>query len=346
MMLLIARLLIIFTSFALLADSFGSNQTIYSYFGISSTTLLLFTWFVLILIKHAKKIFFEKQKDYLLIKVGFIVASISTIILSVWDYLTPANYVYSITRIQQQQLGLFSLFLGGLLFLYKNKSWWQLYFKRILLLSPFIALFILLIVRMWPMDYFLQIVKEDHLIENLQVYFLLFGSVNLSYQIIKYRKKLNNFTLFLMLICVVVFTFLAGEEISWGQRIFGFSTAGYMAENNLQNETTVHNLSFIQWMVEVAYAVIGLAGGTLWLLRKTKINLSFHNNWFIPANYLFAFFIFPGIYYAYPLYSGENLIKEWAEIMELFLYAGVVLHAITLIKITKQKNQPKYLFSK
>jgi len=188
------------------------------------------------------------------------------------------------------------------------------------------------------MDYFLQIVKEDHLIENLQVYFLLFGSINLSYQIIKYRKKLNNFTLFLMLICVVVFTFLAGEEISWGQRIFGFSTAGYMAENNLQNETTVHNLNFIQWMVEIAYAVIGLAGGTLWLLKKTKINLSFHSNWFIPANYLFAFFIFPGVYYVYPLYSGENLIKEWAEVMELFLYVGVVLHAITLSKITKQKN--------
>lgn len=40
----------------------------------------------------------------------------------------------------------------------------------------------------------------------------------------------------------IVFIFGMGEEISWGQRIFGWETDGYFAENNVQNETNLHNL--------------------------------------------------------------------------------------------------------
>ena len=36
--------------------------------------------------------------------------------------------------------------------------------------------------------------------------------------------------------------FAAGEEISWGQRIFGFSTGETMHNLNLQHETNLHNL--------------------------------------------------------------------------------------------------------
>ena len=34
------------------------------------------------------------------------------------------------------------------------------------------------------------------------------------------------------------------EEISWGQRIFGWQTTGYFLENNRQYETNLHNLAF------------------------------------------------------------------------------------------------------
>ncbi len=36
--------------------------------------------------------------------------------------------------------------------------------------------------------------------------------------------------------------FIAGEEISWGQRIFGYETPAYFAHRNVQHELTVHNL--------------------------------------------------------------------------------------------------------
>jgi len=42
----------------------------------------------------------------------------------------------------------------------------------------------------------------------------------------------------------LVLLFGAGEEISWGQRIFGWGTPDEIAEVNRQGETNVHNLKF------------------------------------------------------------------------------------------------------
>ena len=39
--------------------------------------------------------------------------------------------------------------------------------------------------------------------------------------------------------------FIMGEEISWGQRIFGFDTPESIKELNYQEEFTIHNLQFI-----------------------------------------------------------------------------------------------------
>ena len=40
----------------------------------------------------------------------------------------------------------------------------------------------------------------------------------------------------------VLFFFAAGEEISWGQRIFNIQSGDFFLENNKQAETNLHNL--------------------------------------------------------------------------------------------------------
>lgn len=42
---------------------------------------------------------------------------------------------------------------------------------------------------------------------------------------------------------VLILFVMAGEEISWGQRIFQWETTGYFADNNMQSETNLHNIS-------------------------------------------------------------------------------------------------------
>ncbi|WP_397542777.1 hypothetical protein [Roseovarius salis] len=46
----------------------------------------------------------------------------------------------------------------------------------------------------------------------------------------------------LTLIYGVVFLFGAGEEISWGQRVFGWEAGEFFREHNAQRETNIHNL--------------------------------------------------------------------------------------------------------
>ena len=51
----------------------------------------------------------------------------------------------------------------------------------------------------------------------------------------------------------IVLLFIAGEEISWGQRIFGYPTPDWIAERNLQEEFNLHNLSGVQGPQQVGF---------------------------------------------------------------------------------------------
>lgn len=58
--------------------------------------------------------------------------------------------------------------------------------------------------------------------------------------------------------------FLVGmEEIAWGQALFGFDSPEFFAQNNVQGETTLHNLSGIHgrfFILHLSFCVGGLIG--------------------------------------------------------------------------------------
>jgi len=89
---------------------------------------------------------------------------------------------------------------------------------------------------------FEQYVKEDGIAEWLTVAGLLLGSLVCFSRFVKlFRKKSAWFLLVTFLLGLFLF-FAAGEEISWGQRIFGIKTPEYFQEHNAQHETNLHNL--------------------------------------------------------------------------------------------------------
>ena len=65
-------------------------------------------------------------------------------------------------------------------------------------------------------------------------------------------------------IVAVAFTIGALEEISWGQRIFGWDTPGAISDVNRQGETTLHNIAWLEAAVYTAVAwmsIAAIAGG-------------------------------------------------------------------------------------
>lgn len=91
-------------------------------------------------------------------------------------------------------------------------------------------------------DAFMEYLKEDGVIENLTALFLLSSSALAIWKVTRLSGK-GRWIPFLTWISVaLLFFFAAGEEISWGQRIFNFKTTGFFESNNLQHETNLHNL--------------------------------------------------------------------------------------------------------
>jgi len=90
---------------------------------------------------------------------------------------------------------------------------------------------------------------EDGVVENLGAVSFLAASVVFFVMFLKIRRagattqtseSIGAWFWFLAL--ASLFFFIAGEEISWGQRIFGWSTPGWLKDSNVQEETTIHNI--------------------------------------------------------------------------------------------------------
>lgn len=84
--------------------------------------------------------------------------------------------------------------------------------------------------------------REDGVLENLTALMLFAGGVLMFYRFLKLGRKRNGWFKLTTLGVALAFLFGAGEEISWGQRIFNVESSEFFLENNVQNETNFHNL--------------------------------------------------------------------------------------------------------
>lgn len=94
--------------------------------------------------------------------------------------------------------------------------------------------------------------REDGPIENIGALSFFIASVLFLYcyflskghyvQVFQFRLERNIFYFLLSVLFFICF----GEEISWGQRIFGWSTPDVWDNLNAQGETNIHNVWFFQ----------------------------------------------------------------------------------------------------
>ena len=83
---------------------------------------------------------------------------------------------------------------------------------------------------------------EDGFVEGGSAIFLFVSSMLLLYRFFKLFKHKDLFWKIGILAMAIIFFFGAGEEISWGQRIFNVESSDYFLENNAQGETNLHNM--------------------------------------------------------------------------------------------------------
>lgn len=172
---------------------------------------------------------------------------------------------------------------------------------------------------------------EDSFVEWLTaiIYFAGFvialGMVSTAY---RYEPVLGFGYTALSLFCL----FVALEEISYGQRIFGFATPESLSEMNAQGETNLHNIESIQFItLTLAPLTIGLFGALGWtllpLLARASRRLASIGSFIAPPWFTATYFAPIALYDAYPFIFGETdvIIRRDGEVIELVLSIGFLL---------------------
>ncbi len=108
-------------------------------------------------------------------------------------------------------------------------------------------LFFIIWIEFFPVSYTFYN-QEDRLLENLSAVLFFIASVAFVITAMKssYLKEANSKLAYFMIISWAILMFVfAGEEISWGQRIFDFGTPDGLNEINLQGEFNIHNIDIV-----------------------------------------------------------------------------------------------------
>ena len=137
------------------------------------------------------------------------------------------------------------------------------------------------------------------------------------------KKKAINAIIWLSiaLICFLI----AGEEISWGERITGVGINS-ISSLNIQGETNFHNLPFFHnYLLDPAFEISCIFLGWIGWRRFRKINA-------FPSKRYSLFFLFVALFYFYfdiSWASTTEQIRNDQEIFESLLSTGIFLHCFS-----------------
>ena len=163
--------------------------------------------------------------------------------------------------------------------------------------------------------------SEDGPLEWLQFFQYLFSSL-LAFSIYLRRKKKKEINSIIWLFIALLSLVIAGEEISWGERIFGYSIES-ITELSIQDETNFHNLPFFHnYVLDPALQIICIFLGWIgW--RKWPYLTS------LPSRKFSLFFLSVSLYFFYyeiSWFSTVAHIRNDQEIFEFLLSTGLFLH--------------------
>jgi len=163
--------------------------------------------------------------------------------------------------------------------------------------------------------------SEDGPLEWIQFIEYAISSILALSIYVRTKRKKNINSIIWLLIAFLSFV-IAGEEISWGERITGIGINS-ISDINVQGETNFHNLPFfhnylLDPIFEISCIFLGWFG---W--RKFKNIKAF------PSKDLSLYFLFVALFYFYfdlSWASTTQQIRNDQEIFEFLLSTGIFLH--------------------
>jgi len=170
-------------------------------------------------------------------------------------------------------------------------------------------------------------IGEDRFAENIQVILWIISFV-FSFNVARSQVRKGDylFGALYVLLCGGIF-FIIGEELSWGQRILGWTTPESLKMMNKQNETNIHNIYEIGETIKWIHLMVGAYGtfapfivlGVKSLQRYQKeVSL------LVPHLTLLPYFFIPFVWRVYRNFFEDPqryrfVIQEYSEVIELVI---------------------------
>jgi hypothetical protein len=176
---------------------------------------------------------------------------------------------------------------------------------------------------------------EDGPIENASAGLFLLSSICfvIAARRSAFLKTKETFPRYLMigLWALLMFVF-AGEEISWGQRIFGIATPEVLRGVNTQNELNLHNIEFVDTFLGGKFrylSIMMIMTGLLFpLAALTRRGKQLIERTAFPVAPLVYATLFVGAYLYGFRYSGHLADAKHAEVRELLMAIAIFAFAL------------------
>lgn len=210
-------------------------------------------------------------------------------------------------------------------------------FRIFLVVGPAIALVAMYLLYVVYPNGYLWGTAEDSLVEWGTVACYLPALVVAAALVPRWWRQGHRLTATAYALLCLGFFFIAGEEVSWGQRLLGFEGPPALVEANLQDEANLHNL-LGRYALHGLYILVGIWGVGLgrWVVRRVRWLRPGYA--YAPSKEVFWWFLPALAYYVYVDYVipavgvlGVELSEgppRFQEPVELLLGAGFLLFMI------------------
>jgi hypothetical protein len=273
-----------------------------------------------------------------------------TILALIVESLTYSNFVYSHVHFDPRALILLSFFGLGIYAATLTREAFKKNFGTSLTLLGNLAMHAVFL-KWYDYSLYNSLSGEDKFFENLTFFIYMIGAaffIQSAHRLWGIKKKtlLTWMVIIYVLLGAIGYTGIAGEEISWGQRVLGFDTPQEYRENNSQGEFNLHNNEKIFNKIYIIYGSICMYV-ILSALAYMSLNKRFpkkHTLWFRMLTfrwYHIAYFVPTLIYVSYRLYFQTSAFDVWEESTEVLFALGMMLYAIHVMHVVRKEFSTK-----
>ena len=174
--------------------------------------------------------------------------------------------------------------------------------------------------------------SEDGPLEWIQFIEYAISSILALLIYVRTKRKKNINSIIWLLIAFLSFV-IAGEEISWGERITGIGINS-ISDINVQGETNFHNLPFFHnYLLDPVFELGSIFLGWFGWRRFKNITA-------FPSKKLSLFFLFVALFYFYfdiSWASTTQQIRNDQEIFEVLFSTGIFLHCLNNFRKIRTK---------